>query len=86
MSNGLDPDQDLHVVGPYLVQTVCKGNEQTTKVAARKESVKGSFRLVKYLNYESFLVKSLRISICLESAGISIGLKKVLSYASFCKT
>ena len=34
MSNGLDQDLDRH-----SVQTVCKGNQQTTKVAASKERV-----------------------------------------------
>ena len=30
MSNSLDPDQARHFVGPDLVQTVCKGHQQTT--------------------------------------------------------
>ena len=51
------------------VQPVCKGNKQTKKVAVSKERAKGSFRLHKYFNSERFLEKSLRISICLESAG-----------------
>ena len=32
MSNSLDPDQD-----PHSVQTVCKGNKQTSEVVASKE-------------------------------------------------
>ena len=41
VSNGLDPDQDQHFVGPDLwVQIVCKGYQQMTKVAAIKELVK----------------------------------------------
>ena len=39
MSNWLDPDQDRQNVGPDLVQTVCKGYHQTTKVATSKERV-----------------------------------------------
>ena len=34
VSNRLVPDQDRHSVGPDLVQTVCKGYQQTTKVAS----------------------------------------------------
>ena len=37
MSDSLDPDQDQSSVGPDLFQTVCKGYQQTTKVAASKE-------------------------------------------------
>ena len=33
VSNSLDPEQDQHIVGPDLGLTVCKGNQQTTKVA-----------------------------------------------------
>ena len=40
VSNGSDPDQDRHTVGPDLVQTVSKGYQQTTKVATSKERVK----------------------------------------------
>ena len=48
------------------------------------ERVKGSFRLHKYLNNERFLEKSLRISICLESAGKSLkGLEKGLEFYFF---
>ena len=36
VSNGLDPDQDRHFVGPDLGQTICKGYQQTTKVTASK--------------------------------------------------
>ena len=41
MSNGLDPDQDRHCVGPDLgPNCLCNGYQQTTKVAAIKERVK----------------------------------------------
>ena len=33
VSNGLDPDQDRHSVGPDQVQSVCKGYQQITIVA-----------------------------------------------------
>ena len=36
MSNCLDPDQDGHSVGHDVVQTVCKGYQQMTKVTAGK--------------------------------------------------
>ena len=39
MSNGLNSDQDRHSVGPDQDPTVCKGYQQTTKVAAGKERV-----------------------------------------------
>ena len=39
VSNGLDSDQDGRFVGPDLGQSVCKGYQQTTKVAANKERV-----------------------------------------------
>ena len=39
MSNGLDPDQDRRTVGPDLVQAVCKGHQQMTKVVASKHRV-----------------------------------------------
>ena len=41
MSNGLDPNQDGHSVGPVKV---CKSYQQTTKIAASKEGVKFLFR------------------------------------------
>ena len=40
MSNGLEPDQNCHSVGPDWVQTACKAYQETTKVAASKERVK----------------------------------------------
>ena len=39
MSTGSVPDQDRHFVGPDLGQTVCKGYQQMTEVAASKERV-----------------------------------------------
>ena len=39
VSIGLDPNQDRHFVGPDLGPTVCKGYQQTAKVAASKETV-----------------------------------------------
>ena len=39
MSNSLDPNQAPDFVGPDLVQTVCKGYQQTTKVATSVERV-----------------------------------------------
>ena len=37
VSNSLNPDQARHFVGHDLGKTVCKGYQQTTKVAASKE-------------------------------------------------
>ena len=45
MSNCLEPDQDRQNVGPDLGQCVCKGHQQTTKVAASKERVKLALRI-----------------------------------------
>ena len=42
MSNGFDPDQDRHSVGPDLGPNVCKGYQQTTKIAASTERVMGN--------------------------------------------
>ena len=39
MLNGLDPDQNGHSVHSDLGQNFCKGYQQLTKVAARKERV-----------------------------------------------
>ena len=39
-SNGLYPDQDRRSVGSDLGPTVCKGYQQTSKVAADKERVR----------------------------------------------
>ena len=39
MSNSLDPDQARDFVGLILIQTVCKGYQQTTKVATSAERV-----------------------------------------------
>ena len=36
LSNGLDPDQNRHSLGPDLSPTICKG-ELMTKVATNKE-------------------------------------------------
>ena len=38
VSNGLDPDQDRHSVGPDLGPKFGKGCQQMIKVAASKES------------------------------------------------
>ena len=46
MSSGLDPDQDRQNVGPDLVQTVCIGYQQMTKVTASKGRVKLSVYLL----------------------------------------
>ena len=40
VSNSLDPDQARHIVGPDLVQSVCKGYQQTTKTATIGERFK----------------------------------------------
>ena len=40
VSNGLDSDQDLHVVGPDLGRNCLKMSQQMTKVAASQERVK----------------------------------------------
>ena len=64
--NGLDPNQDQKKnYNPDLVQTVCKGYQQTTKVAASKERVNKkltSFLLKKPLvksnaNYKAMVTK-----------------------------
>ena len=39
-SNGLDPDQDRHLSVLIWGQAVCKGYQQTAKVAASKERIK----------------------------------------------
>ena len=41
MSKSLDPDQVRRLSGLIWVQTVCKGYQQTTKVATSGERVKG---------------------------------------------
>ena len=56
MSNSLDPDQDRHSVGPDLGQTVCKGYQQTTKVATSKERVTDIKCVFKYLCQHNILV------------------------------
>ena len=38
--HGLDPDQDLHFVGPDLGPNGCKGYQLTTNVAASKKELK----------------------------------------------
>ena len=40
MSNGLDPDEDQHSVGPDLGKTICIGYQQMTTVSASKEMVR----------------------------------------------
>ena len=40
VSNSLDPDQALYFVGPDLIQTVCKGDQQMTKVTTSGKRVK----------------------------------------------
>ena len=45
-SNGLNPDQDRHFVHSSWVQTVCKGYQQMTTVAASKKELQ--FPLIQY--------------------------------------
>ena len=59
MSNGLDQDQDRHSFSPDLgpkLQTVCKGYQQTTKVASSKERV-NEFPLLKQGSYRQVCVR-----------------------------
>ena len=47
----------------------------------------GSHRLEKYLNFEGFLEKSLKVKYTLKSTGKSLnGLEKSLNYSIFCRT
>ena len=58
MSNGLDPDQDGHLLVLIWVQTVCKGFQQTTSPVASKELKQDipNFRETTYYHMKLFMM------------------------------
>ena len=79
----LREDKRLKVYMAYLVSCECTCKRANDTVV----STQGSHRLEKYLNFEGFLEKSLKIKSALKITGKSLkSLEKSFNSASFCRT